>query len=148
MTPITEIRNPGVRKLAREAVEFLESQVWCRGVISGELGFAVAGVIGVFKLRHQPSRPGVDEVLWVIVGDLPSAYLVLDNAPDWQGALACYVREMRAWVAAVQAEQPLTGIIPVGVEPTAEHAQMLATRLDFIERELVGVAASDLDGDE
>ncbi len=147
MTPLASIRHRGVRKLAREAVQFLESQSWCGGVTTGELGFAVAGVIGVFRLVHKPTREGVDAVLWVVVGDLPSAYVVLDNAPDWQEALACYVQEMGAWVAAVRAGKPLGDIIPVGVEPTPEHADMLATRLEFIQRELVDVPASDLDGD-
>ena len=147
MTALTEIRDPRVRALAREAVEFLESHAWCGGVTGGQLGFAVAGAIGVFKLSHQPRQPGVDDVLWVVVGDLPSAYLVLDDAHDWQHALTCYVQQMRAWVAAVQAGESLDGIIPVAVEPTAEHAQMLATRLAFIQRELVDVPASRLNGD-
>ena len=76
-------------------------------------------------------------MLWVITGDLPPAYLVTDDAPDWQGALAAYAGEMRKWVAAVRDGSSTADLIPVNVTPTAEHAAMLERRLDFIERELI-----------
>jgi hypothetical protein len=142
MVPFSKIRNPEVRGLADEAVRFLETHPWCVRVRSGELAFAVAGVVGVFKMSCEPTRPDVDSVLWVITGDLPPAYLVTDDAPDWQSALAAYVSEMRKWVAAVRDGASTADAIPVNVAPTAEHAELLDSRLDFIERELVAAAGS------
>jgi hypothetical protein len=63
--------------------------------------------------------------------------LVCDDALDWQGALRAYVREMRRWVAAVRAGSSLREIIPVRAEPTREHADMLASRLDCIEEHMI-----------
>jgi len=97
----------------------------------------ISGKIGVFLVRIEPALIGVDEEHWVVVGDLPPAYLVCDNAPDWRGALRCYIYEMRKWVEAVQSGGSLKGVIPVKAEPTREHADMLASRLEFIQNHMI-----------
>lgn len=147
MVPLSKISNPEVRGLADEAVRFLETHSWCGRVRSGELAFAVAGVVGVFKIAFEPARSDVDSVLWIITGDLPPAYLVTDDAPDWQSALAAYIDEMRTWVAAVRNGSPTADVIPVSVAPTVEHAQILESRLDFLQREFVAVSADSIEGD-
>ena len=147
MVPLAKISNSEVRDLADEAVRFLEGHSWCRRVTDGELAFAVAGVVGVFRLTCEPTRPDVPSVLWVVTGDLPPAYLVTDDAPDWQGALAGYVYEMRKWVAAARVGASTEDLIPVNVAPTAEFAEMLDGRLDFLHNELVSVDADSVESD-
>lgn len=87
LKPINTIENGEVRALAVEAESFLLSHAWCKGITAGYLAFAVAGVIGVFLFEIVPYRPDVDDTLWVVAGDLPSAYLVTDDAETWQEAL-------------------------------------------------------------
>jgi hypothetical protein len=72
----------------------------------------------------------------VIVGDLPPAYITVERVPNPASALDSYLGEMAAWVEAVRAGQPVDELIPVEttgggelLEPTAEHAEMLDTRL-------------------
>jgi hypothetical protein len=79
----------------------------------------------------------VDDTLWVVVGDSPPAFLVCDDAPDWQSALRCYVREMQRWVDAVRSGNELDDIIPVDVSPTLEHAALFSSRLGFIQDYLI-----------
>jgi hypothetical protein len=147
MVPLSQILNPEVRELADQALRFLESHPWCGPVRSAELAFAVGGVVGVFKISFDPTGTDVDSVLWVVNGDLPPAYLLTDEAPDWQGALAGYVEEMRKWVAAVRNGTSTADVIPVNVSPTPEYAEMLERRLDFIEREFIAVPSDSIEGD-
>lgn len=133
MVPASKIKNPEVRDLADEARSFIASHRWCKQVAAVNLAWAVAGVLGVFQVKIKPSSPHVDSTFWVVVGDIPSAYLVTDNAPTWRDALRSYVAEMYRWVHAVRHNLPLDDVIPVGVEPSSEHAEMLAGRLAFIE---------------
>ena len=126
-----------VTALGREARQFLSGFSWCSGIEDVRVGFAVPGVIGVFLTRIRPARPEVDAILWVVVGDLPSAYLVTDEALTLGAALETYISEMRRWVEAVLADRTLEGVIPVEAEPTHEHAQMMAKRLYFLEREVL-----------
>jgi hypothetical protein len=142
MTPLEALEDAGLMEFGERAGKFLNSFRWCRKVVQGHLAYGVEGVIGVFLFRIEPAKEEVDDTLWVIVGDLPSAYLVCDDAPSWRDALEGYVEEMRRWVEAVRAGESLEDIIPISAEPTAQHADMLAGRLDFIERHLIGGESS------
>ncbi len=76
-------------------------------------------------------------MLWVVVGDLPPAYLVCDGNPSWREALEGYVFEMERWVAAVRSGDPFENVIPVHAARTLEHADMLAERLRLIRDEIL-----------
>lgn len=138
MTPVGSLEDAGLLEFAARAKGFLNGFRWCRKILNGHLAFGIEGVVGVFLFRIEPAETGVDDTLWVVVGDLPSAYLVCDDAPDWRGALEGYIFEMRRWVRAVHAGETLEDVIPVRAEPTTEHADALAGRLNFIERYIVG----------
>ena len=147
MIPAHRIRNPEVRELAQEASEFLASHSWCAKIRSQHLAWAIAGVIGVFHFRIVAARPGIDEELWVIVGDLPSAYLVTAKREGWQEALRAYVREMTRWVRAVRARRSVKDLIPVNTPPTREYAEMLGGRLGFIRKHFLRVPAREVPRD-
>jgi hypothetical protein len=147
MIPASKIQEPEVRELADEAKAFIESHDWCQKVTAVHLAWAVAGVIAVFQVDLKPARPDVDTALWVVVGDIPPAYLVLDDAPTWRAALRGYVAEMSCWVDAVKHGQPLDDLIPVAAEPSHEHAEMLAGRLAFIQTEFIDASEREVESD-
>jgi hypothetical protein len=147
LKPIAEIKNIEVRQLANEAENFLLSHHWCKEIENGYHAWAIAGVIGVFLFDIIPLKPEVDKTLWVITGDLPDAYLVTDEAENWQEALGAYVYEMDRWVTAVREGYSLDDVIPVNVEPTLEHAEMLKGRLEFIQKKLIDVPLNSIGTD-
>ena len=133
MTPVSDLSDPEEIALAEDATKFLTAFRWCAGIRESYLAFDCGYIIGVFLFHIEPRLLGVDEFLWVVVGDVPPAFLVCDKAPDWHSALQCYVYEMQRWVDAVRSGASLKSIIPVNVPPTLEHADMLSARLSFIE---------------
>jgi hypothetical protein len=147
MIPAKNIKDSEVRQLAEEAKSFVASHDWCEKVTAVRLAWAVAGVLGVFEVDLKPAQPGVDPTLWVVVGDVPAAYLVQDEAPTWRDALRGYVAEMSRWVHAVKRGLPLDDVIPVEAEPSLEHAEMLAGRLAFIESEIIEAAGGEVESD-
>src|SRR2546423_3976571 len=84
-------------EMATEARSFLGGHPWCTGVSDLHVGAAVPGVVAALLARVQGTPPG-DEWLWVIVGDVPSAYLVTDHALTSSDALRRYVELLREWV--------------------------------------------------
>jgi hypothetical protein len=131
-----------------EAERFLSAQSWCAQVHAVTPVFGLVGVLGVFRCTLLPAHPDADMMVWVVVGDLPAAYLVHEPGDSWQDALAGYVEEMGRWVRAVQAgETPGEDIIPVNVAPTPEHAELLASRLAFIHKRLVDVDPDSVESD-
>lgn len=137
MIPAHRIRIAELQELAREAHQFLSSHTWCAAIESQHLAWGIAGVIAVFFFRISPGAAGVDKELWVVVGDIPPAYIVTPKRDGWQGALRGYVYEMRRWVRAARARRSVEKLIPVNVRPTLEYANMLGSRLAFITREFL-----------
>ena len=81
-------------------------------------------------------REDVDDWIWAIVGDLPSAYIA-PAAPKPSEALRDYIFQVRRRVAAAKDEKPVDDWIPVNVPATLEWAEKLERRLDFLETEIL-----------
>jgi hypothetical protein len=126
-----------LRRMADEALLFLNQFDWCKEIREFYFGLGIGGVLAVFLARILPSQKRVDEWLWVVVGDLPPAYLVTDAASTPVAALRGYIEEMRKWVAAVWAGKSLDNVIPVNAPATLQNADALCSRLNHIERELI-----------
>ncbi len=151
VTPADEFSTEDAeeQKLLEEMIvrgrAFLESFDWCGHIVESYIGdLAVGEVVAVLLFRIDPTRDDIDEWLWVVVGDLPPAYLVLDRAPTPVAALEGYIDEMQRWVDAVIAEESVEGLIPVekaggmeSLEATRELAEKLESRLRFLERKIL-----------
>lgn len=150
LVPVAEIAGEDeeemreLRQLARCASDFLSAFKWCKAIRESYEGYGVAGIVGVYLFRIEPAHPGVDEWLWVVVGDLPSAYLVTDGAPTPAAALQIYVEEMSEWVAAVESGRTVEGLIPVKAPATVENAAMLKSRLTFLTQRVIPMVAADV----
>ena len=125
-----------LQRMAADAEKYLLGFAWCEAIRERYFECGVGGVVAVFLFRIAP-QANVDEYLWVVVGDVPPAYLVIDGNKNPTLALRSYIDEMRKWVAAAEAGQSVHELIPVNAPATFEVAQSLKTRLDFIEAEIV-----------
>ncbi len=130
--------------LGREATDFLQWHRWCRSIKQGYLNCGWPGILAVFYFEIEPAWDGVDASLWVIVGDIPPAYLDLVNCPDAASALDEYLYAMQEWVDHVQAGKSVAELIPVyqrvsleRLKPSAEFAKMLQSRLEFIRTKII-----------
>ena len=159
LTPCEEVRGDDdedtelLREMVGRACSYLSSFEWCAAIKDCRVGnVAIGGIVAVVLFEIEPAGDGVDSTLWVVVGDLPPAYLVIDDAPNAACALEGYVLEMRRWVNAVRAGEPVDDLIPVEtsggsepLEPTPEVADHLSGRLDYLEREILSGHADDLE---
>jgi hypothetical protein len=123
-------------ELLRKARDYLTAMPWCRGIRREFYGLGVGGVVGVF-LFEILAKKGVDSPLWVICGDLPSAYLVTEQAPTPTAALRLYCELMSDWIVAVRKGGDLSEVFPVPVAPTKEHAKQLETRIKLLRTKII-----------
>jgi hypothetical protein len=121
-----------------EAERWLRQFRWCCGVRRRYFGLGIGAVVAVFLFEIENAASPDDQLLWVIVGDLPPAYLVVDEARNAHQALSAYVALMREWVEAAGAGRPVGDLVPVNVAATPANAFMLAQRLDLLERDVLG----------
>jgi hypothetical protein len=118
--------------LAERAKVYLSSFRWCRSVAAMFFGDGIGKIIGIFLCRIVPAENEVDEWLWVIVGDIPPAYLVVDLCKNPAQALDAYTEEMSKWVALAQEGKHSKEVIPVDAPATPEMAETLRSRLELI----------------
>ena len=115
--------------MASEARNFLASFSWCNSIRDGYFGDGVGGVVAIFLFHIEPSSEDADEWLWVVVGDIPPAYLIVDDSPLPSLALEVYIEEMSKWVKLAKRGKSSSRVIPVDVPATPENAQLLEGRL-------------------
>ena len=129
--------------LAQQALWFLVCHEWCASVRHGYAGMVYEGILGVFFFEIEPLR-NADPEVWVIVGDLPPAYIACDDCPNAAAALDGYCGAMSEWVQAVRQKKPVDDLIPVNAPPTEEYADLLERRLRFIYEEILPEYEDDL----
>lgn len=127
-----------------EARDFLEFYDWCSAILAEYVGFVYPGIVGVFLFKIKPSKPGVDEWIWVIVGDLPPAYLTCDGCRNPAAALDGYIGAMNEWVEAAEAGKSVKNLVPVNVPASPKNADMLKVRLKFLDENILSEYQDDL----
>jgi hypothetical protein len=121
-----------LRQMFVQATSYIQSFSWCDSVISAYFAGGVGKVFAIFLFKINSSRDDVDPWEWIFVGDIPSAYLPLEDAPSKMAAFENYLDGMRRWVAAAREgrdPQPADRCPPVNVPPTPEWAETLDNRL-------------------
>jgi hypothetical protein len=124
-----------LRKMAHEADEYIRSFPWCRRVSRSFFAGGVGGIFAVFLFNIDPARPEIDKWIWIMVGDMPPAYLPLEDARTAAEVFNTYMQGMTKWVhLARQGRQGTAedGVPPVNVPATAEWADKLEKRLHLL----------------
>ncbi len=126
--------------LEREARWFLLSHSWCQSVCSLTVRRYVEGIFGLFWAEIEPApQSDADSFLWVVVGDLPPAYLDTSSLATPEEALEAYIALMGDWVSAVGKGGDIDEHIPVyyrcsfvPTPPVQSYAQSLEKRLRIL----------------
>lgn len=141
MTGEDDEETEQLRVMLQEARAYLLSFQWCLGISREFFGLGIGGVACVF-LFELKAPSGVDNVLWVVVGDLPSAYLVADQADNPCAALRVYCGLMEEWVLAVRLGRSLSGVFPVTAPATEQNARLLEKKIAFLRNEVLPAFSS------
>jgi hypothetical protein len=133
-----------LQEMLVEAKSYLKSFKWCDDLKSSFFGLGVGGIVAVFLFEIEHSRPVVDDWVWIIVGDIPSAYITCEDAPNPACALDGYIGAMREWANAAMHGNSVDDLIPVNVPATPDWGRELRSRLEFMEREILSQYEDDL----
>lgn len=126
-----------LKQALMQAKRYITGFSWCKGIVREYFGLGVGGVVSVFLFEVDSSASPEDGFLWVVSGDLPSAYLVPDDATNPQEALGIYIELMREWIEGVRGQRDLRECSPVNAEPSEANAASLERRLAYIEQSIL-----------
>ena len=121
-----------LRTMAEDAERYISSFPWCEAVLESYFGGGVGGIFAVFFFHIRPSRPNVEPWIWIIVGDIPPAYLPFSDCKTPAEVFRTYMRGMSNWVELARQGQrgsPEQGVPPIDVPATPERAERLSQRL-------------------
>jgi hypothetical protein len=124
-----------LREMERRAKEYIESFQWCSSVEQQYFAAGVGFVFAVYLFDIVPATAPVSSRIWVFVGDVPLAYLPIEDAATPLEAFDQYIAGRRRWVEVALMSGSLEGrddIPSVNVPPTPEWAEELGGRLDFL----------------
>jgi len=126
-----------LKGMLSEARKYITSHDWCPKICEEYFGFGIGGIVAVFLFRFSEKIKETDDLLWILVGDLPSAYLVIDDIPNAMTALEVYCDLMEDWSNAILKGAPLENAFPVKVDPTEKHAKMLLKRVSLLRTDII-----------
>ena len=132
-----EVDTEKLHEYAALAKNYIQSFSWCPPIKDILLAYGVEGIVSVFLVEFVRSIQGTDDKLWLVVGDLPSAYLVVEPNDDESQALERYCELMDQWVDTVRRSGDVSQVFPVMAQPTIEHADMLNRRLEMLRAEII-----------
>lgn len=127
----------GFDSFLRRVEAFMIENQFCQKIRKGWLAFGVPGILGIFYLELIPAQTFIKDELWVIVGDIPPAFIYTDECPNAFAALQKYLNELALWIDAVRKDESVEGLLPVDAPPIPKFADMLAQRVTFIGNEIM-----------
>lgn len=126
-----------LKSMAQAARIYVESFDWACPIKDIHLTFGIGEVIAVFIVKFTSPLASGDTSIWVIIGDIPSAYMVADDIQTPQMAMEVYCDLMEDWANAVLDGSSLADIFPVRAEHCKENARSLLTRVGFLRKEVI-----------
>jgi hypothetical protein len=124
-----------LRQMLEKAKLYALSFSWCDSIINSYFGGGVGKIIAIFLFNISTERADVDPWMWIIVGDIPSAYLPLEDCNSPMSVFDTYVDGMQRWANLARKGQngtALEGIPPVNVPATPEWAEQIQSRLRLL----------------
>jgi hypothetical protein len=121
-----------LNKMLEDASSYLSRHSWCASIKQAYFAGGVGGILAIFFFHIDSSRQDVDPWIWVIVGDIPPAYLPLSDCESQAEAYALYTKGMMRWAEIVRAgDDPSRhdNTPPVNVPASREWADRLSQRL-------------------
>ena len=119
-------------QMSEEARRYIGGFSWCTEILESYFGGGIGGIFAVFLFKIRPSRQGVDEWIWIVVGDIPPAYIPLADCKSPRGAFKTYVHGMTKWVELARQGKtgtPDQGMPPVKLPATPEWAEKINQKL-------------------
>ena len=121
-----------LQEMCAEAKHYLESFDWCKAAEPVYWGGGIGKIFSVLVFEIVGLKADVDRWLWVVVGDIPPLYIVLDDCRSPSDVLDKYMELMKQWIELARQGRTSDDLPPTGAEPTPEWAALLEKRLQFI----------------
>jgi hypothetical protein len=126
-----------LREMFLGAKNYILSFSWCESILDSYFAAGVGKIFAIFLFNISPARPDVDKWMWIVVGDVPPAYIPLQDCGTSREVFDSYIDGMKRWVEFAREGRTATPedcVPPVNVPPTRQRAESLDARLRLLTR--------------
>jgi hypothetical protein len=142
--PLAEMRGDDelddklLHEMADKAIRYIRECPWCIDIHEQFFGDGYGGIVALFLLRVTIRGLKNPEWIWVIVGDMPSAYLEAEGFKSPQAALRRYIDGIEDWIATPENERgSRKDLPPIDVPPADEFIEMLRVRMETLRAQIL-----------
>jgi hypothetical protein len=124
-----------LRNMLEDARTYILSHSWCNSITGAYFGGGVGGVFAIFLFNITSSGPEIDSWIWIVVGDVPPAYLPLEDCQTPKEAFATYIDGMTRWTRLARRGESGTtenDIPPIDMPATPHSAETLKNKLQLL----------------
>lgn len=84
--------------LINESKIYLASQKWCGEIYEGWLFTNIGYALCIFLYRIDKLQSSEDNLVWIVVGDIPPAYLDTYNVESTKEVIENYIELVEDWI--------------------------------------------------
>ena len=121
----------------QEAVTYLKSFKWCKEINRANLYINLGKVFCIFLFDIDNSANTEDNLLWVVVGDIPPMYLDTLGPRTTVEVVEDYMRLAQDWIGQVKNGGSIDQCYPVKEYPTVQMAELLEMKISFMKNTLI-----------
>ncbi|EHQ27393.1 hypothetical protein [Mucilaginibacter paludis] len=136
LSPKTEFYEE-VTTLYVTATNYLKSFHWCNQIKDAFLYTNIGRVFCIFLFDIDNLSSDEDNLLWIIVGDIPSMYLDTQGPQTTREVVEDYIRLSQNWIKNIKTGSSLEFCFPFRAEPTLELAGLLEKKIAFMKATLI-----------
>lgn len=124
----------------QEAQCYLMRHEWCTAIEAGWIASSFGYILNIFYFKIIPDHISCDDdFVWIIVGDIPPAYIDIISATNAFEALYCYIHLMDEWVKKVKKGDSTDECFPINAPQKRKYAKMLESRLKILKEDYLPI---------
>ena len=123
--------------LIKESKDYLHGYKWCKSIQEGWLFINIGYAVNVFLYKIENEQSPEDDLLWVMVGDLPSSFLDTYNVKTTKEVVQTYIDLADDWVAHVESGQSLDECFPFDVTNTNQMVGIFKERVRLLQNSIL-----------
>lgn len=126
-----------VKSLTEESKNYLKGFAWCKKIKDGWLYTNLGYVLCIFLYEIENIQSPEDNLIWVIVGDLPAMYLDTFNVLTTKKVIETYIELAEDWIHHALNNQLMDECFPFQTEKSVSALEMLRKRVELLKNKIL-----------
>ncbi len=126
-----------VNLLIEESKKYIESFPWCGKIHNGWLYTNLGYVLCIFLYEIDNLQSPQDNLIWIIVGDMPPMYLDTYNILTTKEVIDAYIQLVSDWIQHIEEGKSLDECFPIQSSSSPQTLLSLKKRIELLRNKIL-----------